>query len=635
MLALVAFFVATLSLWSRKATKFALCCLAIPWALAVLFGVVFLARGFLSRDSLIILIVFIANFLLFGLALWSVFRSKLNLIPLLSLGLVMNTPLLAHFFAARQRQLFEDPSPWSLSREPGWQLAILALSGLLFLWAARALYEEWSCGAIQAADQGAARKSSSPGVTFYSLNALWIAFVGYFVIAFHVFGLTPVGVRLDSAQHFQEKLIAKIPIRRWYSTLHREEYRGSSQYNVWISPDGQSVAYLLEHPGSGGSKWSVVHGDSDDPEFDRIGYLRFSPSGNHLAYAAREGKEWLVVLDGQKGVRRGFSSIGDLWWVRGGSLLVYDGYIGQSWQLVVGDQSSSPGGLLNEFVYEDGTLGQVQSNDGVATVFVDGKRVFGCARGTRLIPWWREKQFACIESHNGKEVLVFNGKTGPAVDRIGYPENPSVSRDGKQVIYGAEDGKKQFVVVGDRVIPFPPCADPAFGPDGRYAYLACEQRKEFLVVDGTPWPSFEQVDPPVFSDDGKSIACAAHQNGREFFLVDGRKGLEFDGVNYKLEFASNSERFAYIAWRANSGLVVVGDKPGPEFDAVDEPVFSPDGKMVAYRAKRRTKQFIVANDKEGPGFDWVSAPVFSSNGRQAAYVAADGRELWLKVIDLQ
>ena len=363
--------------------------------------------------------------------------------------------------------------------------------------------------------------------------------------------------------------------------------------------------------------------------------MRFSPSGNHLAYAAREGKEWLVVLDGQKGLRRGFSSIGDLWWVRAGSLLVYDGHIGQSWQLVVGDQINRPADLLNEFVYEDGTLGQVQAKDGEAVVFVDGRRVFGCAKATRLIPWWRQKQFACVEFHEGKQVLVFNGKPGPAVDRIGYPENPSVSRDGKQVIYGAEDGDRKFVVVDDRVIPFPPCADPAFGPDGRYAYLACEQRKEFLVVDGTPWPSFEQVEPPVFSDDGKSIACVAHQNGKEFFVINGRKGPEFDRVNYRLEFASNSERYAYIAWRANKGLVVVGDKPGPEYAAVDEPVFKPDGKTVAYRAKRRTKQFIVANDKEGPGFDWVSAPVFSTDGRELAYVAADGREIWLKVMELQ
>jgi Tol biopolymer transport system component len=81
--------------------------------------------------------------------------------------------------------------------------------------------------------------------------------------------------------------------------------------------------------------------------------------------------------------------------------------------------------------------------------------------------------------------------------------------------------------------------------------------------------------------------------------------------------------------------VVVGDKPGHEFDSVDEPVFSPDGKAVAYRAKRRTKQFIVANDKEGPGFDWVSTPVFGPNGREVAYVTADGRELWLKVMDLR
>jgi hypothetical protein len=49
-LATVAFFVATLSLWSRKASQIALCILAIPWALAGLFGVLFLTRGFVARN---------------------------------------------------------------------------------------------------------------------------------------------------------------------------------------------------------------------------------------------------------------------------------------------------------------------------------------------------------------------------------------------------------------------------------------------------------------------------------------------------------------------------------------------------------------------------------------------------------
>jgi hypothetical protein len=46
------------------------------------------------------------------------------------------------------------------------------------------------------------------------------------------------------------------------------------------------------------------------------------------------------------------------------------------------------------------------------------------------------------------------------------------------------------------------------------------------------------------------------------------------------------------------------------------------------------QQFIVAGGKEGPTFDWVSTPVFSSDGRKVAYAAADGRELWLNVLDL-
>jgi len=38
-------------------------------------------------------------------------------------------------------------------------------------------------------------------------------------------------------------------------------------------------------------------------EYDAIGKgsLLFSPDGKHLAYSARKGRKWLVVVDGQAG----------------------------------------------------------------------------------------------------------------------------------------------------------------------------------------------------------------------------------------------------------------------------------------------------------------------------------------------
>jgi len=200
-------------------------------------------------------------------------------------------------------------------------------------------------------------------------------------------------------------------------------------------------------------------------------------------------------------------------------------------------------------------------------------------------------EFACIDSRSGEQVLIFHGQSGPAVDRVGNSDRPVVRPDGKQVAYQAEEDGKEFVVVGDHISPFKPCSNPTFGPDGRVAYLGCRAGRQFLVVDGVPWPPFQEGSLPYFSPNGRFIAYSAGEHGRRFFVMNGRKGLEFDKVNYKLEFAPQGSMYAYIAWRGNKALVVLGDTPGPEFAWVDEPLFSPDGTKVACRARRQIKQF--------------------------------------------
>jgi hypothetical protein len=629
----LAFTAASTSLCSRKAAQILLCILALPWSLAVLFGILFLVRGFGSmdlRDAL-----FVVNFVVFAVALCSVFKSKLNLIPLLCVFFVFNQIVTPRIFAVRQRAMFEDSSPWSLSGESWWHLAILALAGLLVLWGIRNLVEQWRQSAIQPAGQEMPPRQSAIGLTFYFANASWILLVGYFAMSLHVFGLTPTQVQLDSQLQFRETLLAKIPLRRWYSTMRREERRSAPQSTVWFSPDGHSVAFLMDHATVTDTKWYVVHAGIEDPLFDEISEVIFNSTGSRMAYAAREGKDWFVYREGRRGPS--FANISGLRWIRQGNEVTYEGQIGSQGKIgspVVGDRVWPASASYETYVDDNGAVGQVQSKNGMASVLVDGKIVFQCPKDARLLSWWREKEFACIETRSRKQVVIFHGKAGPAVDQILYPDGPVVSPDGKQVAYRAEDDGKEFVVVGDQIVPFKSCSDPVFGAGDRNAYLGCEAQGAFLVVDGTPWPSFQEGSIPYFSPDGRLIAYSAGERGRKFFVVNGRKGNEFDNVNYKLEFAPRDPNYAYIAWHGNKALIVLGDTPGPEFAWVDEPVFSPDGTKVAYRASRQIKQFVVAAGEQCPVFDLVSTPVFSPDGRKVAYTAADGRELWLKVLEL-
>jgi len=58
-------------------------------------------------------------------------------------------------------------------------------------------------------------------------------------------------------------------------------------------------------------------------------------------------------------------------------------------------------------------------------------------------------------------------------------------------------------------------------------------------------------------------------------------------------------------------------------------------KVMAYAAPRCGKWLIVVDDQPGPEFDEVAAPVFSPDGNQVTYGARKGRELWRKVFDVR
>jgi len=67
----------------------------------------------------------------------------------------------------------------------------------------------------------------------------------------------------------------------------------------YFSPDSKRLAYSARQ----GDKWFIVVNEQRGSNYDgvRLDGSPFSPDGNHLAYAARAGKKWFVVVDGQQG----------------------------------------------------------------------------------------------------------------------------------------------------------------------------------------------------------------------------------------------------------------------------------------------------------------------------------------------
>jgi hypothetical protein len=210
------------------------------------------------------------------------------------------------------------------------------------------------------------------------------------------------------------------------------------------------------------------------------------------------------------------------------------------------------------------------------------------------------------------------------------------SPDGRRVAYIAQQGGKQFVVVGkDRGETFDKVSFPVFSPDGqRVAYIAQQGEAKYVVADGEKSEGFDEVWSLLFSPDGQTLAYRVQQGGQVVAVVGGNKGEAFDSVE-SIVFSADGKSVAYGAKSGNKWYVVVDGEKGTAYDFIglDSIVFSPDGQTLGYLAKEGDKWFAVIGNERGPEFDTMGSKSqsFGPDGR-AAYSGKIGKK-WYTVVD--
>ncbi len=383
--------------------------------------------------------------------------------------------------------------------------------------------------------------------------------------------------------------------------LHRVEVirRGGLDYvtvdgvrrGAFAGIAGWSLALATDHVAFAarvGTRWVVVLDGRAGETWDAIGQLQFSRTGR-LAYVAERDHKWHVVADDRAGP--GFESIlaGTLRWSDDGA---HHAYVG------------SNAGRVQAVV--DGVAGPVF--DGISSLALDGRRHAYAARrvfeafivvdGVASQPWTSVRGLVIANNRvayaasDGKDWrVVVDGEAGPAMSRfyrlaLTAAHVAWVGRiDDQDVI--ALDGKP--VAARDRLRP-----EGLVLSDRGLAYIDTENRAERVVVDGQPGPAFDEVGAPVWSVDG---------------------------------------RVAYSARRGTSHLVVVDGRELDAGQAVGAPVFSADGKRFAY-AVRRSKRWFVHADGTEHEFDLVlpDSVVFSRDGKRWAAIAGDLRREQLFIV---
>jgi WD40 repeat protein len=363
-----------------------------------------------------------------------------------------------------------------------------------------------------------------------------------------------------------------------------------------VSKDGVSALHIsrddlhvvaVAHTG----KHLVVYSDGKpDPIYDAIGGVSLSPTGGHIAYAAKKGDQWFLVYDGIKDKP-------------------CDG-INEAWDYQPIYPPTNP--------YEGAFFGQI-SPDAALQFSDDGKH------------------FAYARQDGTKHCVVMDGHAGPEYDAVGELQ---LSADGRHLDYLAKQGQVQFAIIDGHPGPsYSGIGQLVLSHEGRHtAYVAYQANKYFVVADGRAGPTFSFIGygALTFSPDSKRTAYSAWiDRGLEYGIkhvavVDGQVSTDYEEVTAPV-FSPDSKQVAYIASIAPTvETVVLNGRPGPKYSSISDVQFSADSCHLAYTACDQRKYFEIFDGKPGSKYDLIAqrgtttSPILSPDGRRVAYEARIG-----------
>ncbi|HIJ96078.1 MAG TPA: hypothetical protein HPP94_10180 [Desulfuromonadales bacterium] len=386
---------------------------------------------------------------------------------------------------------------------------------------------------------------------------------------------------------------------------------------VEMNKRGRGVAYIAKI--SDGVH--VVHNKTIGKSYGEIdsSTLTLSPDGQRVAYCAKTGGKWFVVVD--KREYGPFDDKGPPVFSPDNRHIAFEAQATNSWYLHIDDLKSTPQvSFFNKpaFSADSKTVLRFENTDDEKKFrLVFSSLTFG---SPQTIP---------LQSIN---VSMDNGNTKiAAIDRPGD----------KYQVKLIEFSQPQNIHEGT---VYDAVRNLVFSEDGNHiAYVAQKGTSSYLILDGKevaiptgiyPWP-------PVIRPDYKGAGI----------IVVGKKGASMhqaffdDGIrtpqNYKecadLVYSKDGKNHAYVAIRNERFVIVTNGVEGPMFDRVISPQFSPDGKFLIYRARQDGKRFVVVADatgkivKQHPGYERVFDTTFTEDGKSVAYGVKDGNQLWWKV----
>ena len=254
------------------------------------------------------------------------------------------------------------------------------------------------------------------------------------------------------------------------------------------------------------------------------------------------------------------------------------------------------------------------------------------------------KRYAYTIERNARKLVVIDGVEGAEYDEAGeWTEDMSSAEI---------SARKLTPVRGD-----PECrihCHIQFSLDGsNVAYIAKRGGRQFVVVDGVGGREYEEVGyAPWFcrsSDDGMDterlvwfsnggvdVSYFARRGTKWFMVSDGVEGREHDEIlEVRTDYQERRPPY-FVGRRGDKQVAVIDGIEGNEYDETGRYGlrlrFSNDLVHFAYPARSGDKWFVVADGKEGKRYDDVEGITLGESGEHLAYVAREDGD-WFVVRD--
>ncbi len=381
----------------------------------------------------------------------------------------------------------------------------------------------------------------------------------------------------------------------------------------WLSPKGMHLATMHAK----GSRFVVTIDGVDGEKFDEIlqaaagvevvydsggsvvavpvrwrGPVAFSPDGSRYAYAARQGKEVVVILDGKEIFRAPHSVavavVALLSFTPDGKLLFYahTGETMGSYRLMIDGKSVTPSfiGTPWPFFSADGAhwglLASKPMKSDDKFLIIDGKEAGYTGQRLQFTP--DGKHVVCTQLGQGKQSLLVDGKpimTVFSIDKFTISPSGDIA-----AIASATAGKKRLYINGKPVAGGEDAWGVIFSSDGKHWAATCASSPAFwVVVDGKKQQEYTNVHDVVFTPDSSKCVYIAETGVKQFVVVNGEEDEGSTNIPVPPMFGKTGNHVAYCGvqgWQVTN--VHHDDKVVAKNRQVSELTLSPDGARYAY-----------------------------------------------------